>query len=113
VTPGEFVLELTYDDVNSLHQQNLPHPGLCFCGFDWNRRRSARWTFGHCQVAELWMEFSFQSSDRRQARRERRTGSPLSRMVANRGARLNGAEGAIRKLKRADFDNSEHPAGMD
>jgi hypothetical protein len=34
-------------------------------------------------------------------------------MVAIRDARLNGAQGAIRELKRADFDNSEHPARMD
>ena len=54
------MLQLTYDDVNSLHQQNLPHPGLCFCGFDWNRRRSTRWAFGRFQVAEFWMEFGFQ-----------------------------------------------------
>ena len=34
-------------------------------------------------------------------------------MVASRGARLNGAQGAIRKLKRTDFDSSERPARVD
>jgi hypothetical protein len=59
------------------------------------------------------MEFGFQSSDRRQARREPRTGSPLSRMVASRGACLNRVQGTIHRLCRAHFDNSERPAGVD
>jgi hypothetical protein len=61
VTPGEFVLQLTYDDVNSLHQQNLPHRSLCLRGIDWNRRRSTGRAFDRFQVAELWMECGFQS----------------------------------------------------
>jgi hypothetical protein len=60
-TRGEFVLQLIYDDVNSLHQQNLAHRGLCLRGFDWNRRRSTGRAFDRFQVAELWMECGFQS----------------------------------------------------
>jgi hypothetical protein len=55
------VLQFTYDDVNSLHQQNLPHRSLCLRGVDWNRRRSTGRAFDRFQVAELWMECGFQS----------------------------------------------------
>jgi hypothetical protein len=57
------VLQLTYDDVNSLHQQNLPHRSLCLRGFDWNRRRSTRWASYRSEITELWMEFGLPSPD--------------------------------------------------
>ena len=59
------------------------------------------------------MEFGFQPRDRRQVRRGCRTGSPLSHMVASRAACLNRAQGAVRRLYCAHFDNSERPAGVD
>ena len=54
------MLQLTYDDVNSLHQQNLPHSRFHWCVLDEERERSTRWAFGRFQVGEFWMEFGFQ-----------------------------------------------------
>jgi hypothetical protein len=93
--------------------QVLPDPYFHLRGFDWNRCRSTGRAFGGPQNAEFWMEFGFQSWDRRQARCERCPGSPLSRMVASRGACLNRVQGTIHRLCRTHFDNSERPAGDD
>jgi len=59
------------------------------------------------------MEFGLQPLDRRQARREHRTGSQLSHMVASRAACLNRIQGTVRRVCWAHFDNRERPAGMD
>jgi hypothetical protein len=59
------------------------------------------------------MESGFQSCDRRQARREHRTGSPISHMVTSRGACLNRTQVTTHRDFRAHFDNSECPAGVD
>ena len=107
------MLQLTYDDVNSLHQQNLPHRGLCLRGFDWNRRRSTAWASGHFQVSELWMELRFPSPDRWHACHEHCTGPPLPRLGASRATCLNRVQGTIHGVFRTHFDNSGRPAGMD
>jgi hypothetical protein len=59
------------------------------------------------------MEFGFQSSDRRQARRGLRAGPLLPRMVASWAACLNRNKGTAHRVNRAHFDNSERPAGGD
>ena len=59
------------------------------------------------------MEFGLQPLDRRQARREHRTGSQLSNMVASRAACLNRIQGTVHRVCWAHFDNRERPAGMD
>ena len=59
------------------------------------------------------MEFGLQPRDRRQARREHRSGSPLSNMVASRAACLNRVQGAAHRDCWAHFDNREGQAGMD
>ena len=59
------------------------------------------------------MEYGFQSSDRRQGRRELRAGPLLPRMVASWGACLNRTQVTTHRYFRAHFDNSERPAGGD
>ena len=59
------------------------------------------------------MGFVLQPRGRRQARREHRTGSQLSHMVASRAACLNRVQGTAHRVVLAHFDNREHPAGMD
>ena len=113
VTPGEFVLQLTYDDVNSLHQQNLPHRGLCLRDFDWNRRRSTARASGHFPVSELWMELRFQSPDRWHVCHDPRTEPPLPRLGASRATCPNRTQVTTHRDNRAHFDNSERRAGGD
>ena len=59
------------------------------------------------------MECGLQPRDRRQARREHRSGSPLPNMVASRAPSLNRVQGAAHRDCWAQFDNLESQAGMD
>ena len=59
------------------------------------------------------MEYGFQSSDRRQGRRELRAGPLLPLMVASWGACLNRTQVTTHRDFRPHFDNSERPAGGD
>ena len=59
------------------------------------------------------MEFGLQPRDRRQARREHRSGAPLPNMVASRAPSLNRVQGAAHRDCWAQFDNLESQAGMD
>ena len=59
------------------------------------------------------MGFGLQPRDRRQARREHRSGSQLSHMVASGAACLNGVQGTAHRVGLAHFDNREGQAGMD
>ena len=58
------------------------------------------------------MESGFPSPDRCQVCREHRTGSPLWRSGTSGAPCLNRVQSALRRLCRADFDNSERPAGV-
>ncbi len=93
--------------------ENLADSSFHLRGFDWNRCGTTTWTSNHSKTGDLWMEFGLQPRDRRQARREHRTGSQLSNMVASRAPCLNRVQGTVHRGCWAHFDNSEYPAGMD
>jgi len=112
-TQSKFVLKFKHEQFNYLPQQALSHSRFRLCDLDGKRQRSTRRAPNYFEIAELRMERCCPSPDRWQICHEHRTRSPLSRLAASGAPRFNRVQGAIHRERRADFDTSERPAGMD
>src|SRR5438132_2626202 len=104
---------MCHETETQLHQQRSSDSCFSLCSLDWNCHRSAERASNRSKAGELWMEFGLQPRDRRQARREHRTGSQLSHMVASRAPCLNRVQGPAHRVCWAHFDNRERQAGME
>jgi len=107
------VRNMCHETETQLHQQRSSDSCFSLCSLDWNCHRSAERASNRSKAGELWMEFGLQPRDRRQARREHRTGSQLSHMVASRAPCLNRVQGPAHRVCWAHFDNRERQAGME
>jgi hypothetical protein len=98
-----------------LRQQGSSDPCFCVCNF--NRHccasESSAWACDCEKSSAVRMESGFQSADRWQVCGDPRTGSPLRRLAASRAPCPNSVHSVLRGLAPADFNNSEHPTGVD